>query len=169
MTKKIKELEASQLRFVCNPKMFTFKTTKEVEPLVDVIGQQRAVKAIEFGLNMDSAGYNIFVTGIEGTGKTTIVGDLTRRHAKKMKRPTDWCMVNNFQDEFKPRPLPLPPGKGYLFARAMHRAVEHLKKEIPDAFESEAYQARLAELKKQFAEKQQKIFQKALMEKRFLI
>ncbi|MHC4459694.1 MAG: hypothetical protein ACYS0I_21865, partial [Planctomycetota bacterium] len=64
------ELKPADLRSLCNPKTFNFKNTSEVEPLDDVIGQERAVQAIDFGLNMKSPGYNIFVTGIEGTGKS---------------------------------------------------------------------------------------------------
>ena len=70
--KKKFELKPVDLRSTCDPKMFTFKSTAEVDPLDNVIGQERAVQAIEFGLNMKSPGYNMFVTGIEGTGKSTI-------------------------------------------------------------------------------------------------
>ena len=70
------ELKPSELRCICDPKVFTFKNTSEIEPLAEVIGQQRAVNAIDFGLNMKSPGYNIFVTGLEGTGKSTIVNDI---------------------------------------------------------------------------------------------
>ena len=77
-----------------------------------VIGQERAVQAIEFGLNMRSAGYNIFVTGTEGTGKSTIVRELASKHARSQAVPDDWCLVNNFQDEFRPRAIALPPGRG---------------------------------------------------------
>ena len=78
------KIKSSDLRSICDPKMFTFKTTAEVDPLDKVIGQERAVQAIEFGLNIKSPGYNIFVTGIEGTGKSTIIKDIVTQHAKKL-------------------------------------------------------------------------------------
>ena len=81
---KKNELKASDLRCVCDPKVFKFKNTSEIKPLDEVIGQTRAVQAIEFGLNMKSSGYNIFVTGVEGTGKSTIVRDLVSKHAKTL-------------------------------------------------------------------------------------
>jgi len=78
MSKKF-ELKAADLRCICDPKIFKFKNTSEIKPLDGVIGQKRAVQAIEFGLNMKSSGYNIFVTGEEGTGKSTIVNDLVSK------------------------------------------------------------------------------------------
>jgi MoxR-like ATPase len=83
--------------------MFDFETTADIEPLDQVIGQERAVRAITFGLEMKSAGYHIFVTGPEGTGKTTIVQEIIRKAAKTLPTPPDWCMVNNFKDEYRPR------------------------------------------------------------------
>jgi hypothetical protein len=97
------ELKPSELRRVCNPSQFAFKDTSELASPDTVIGQERAVQAIEFGLDMRSPGYNIFVTGAEGTGKSTIVRDLTARFAKTQPVPDDWCLVNNFSDEFRPR------------------------------------------------------------------
>jgi len=93
------ELSPSDLRSVCDPKTFNFKDTSELDPLDEVIGQARAVEAIDFGLNMKSPGYNIFVTGIEGTGKSTIIRDIVGGHAKTLTPPVDCCMVHNFKDE----------------------------------------------------------------------
>ncbi len=77
------ELTPSELRCLCDPAIFKFKDTSEIEPLDEVIGQQRAVQAIEFGLDMKSPGYNIFVTGQEGTGKTTIVRDIVQKRSDR--------------------------------------------------------------------------------------
>ena len=118
------------------------------------------MQAIEFGLNMRSPGYNIFVTGAEGTGKSNIVQDLVTRHARTQPVPDDWCLVNNFQDEFRPRAIALPPGRGPAFAKRIGRLVTDLKKEIPRAFEEERYLKRLGLVKGRFASRQQTIFQK---------
>ena len=123
-----------------------------------MIGQERAVQAIEFGLNMRSPGYNIFVTGAEGTGKSNIVQDLVGRHARLQPVPDDWCLVNNFQDEFRPRAIPLPPGRGPAFAKRIGRLVADLKRDIPRCFEEEAHLKRLSLLKGRSAARQQKIF-----------
>ncbi|MBW2408249.1 MAG: AAA family ATPase, partial [Deltaproteobacteria bacterium] len=108
---KTYELKPADLRRICDPKIFKFKNTAEVKPLDEVIGQERAVQAIEFGLNMKDRSYNIFVTGLAGTGKSTIVRDLVTKHAIKEPTPHEWCLVNNFKDEFRPRTITVSPGK----------------------------------------------------------
>jgi lon-related putative ATP-dependent protease len=153
------ELKPSELRRACDPSLFTFKDTSQLSSLDQVIGQERAVQAIEFGLNMRGFGYHIFVTGAEGTGKSTIVRDLTTRFAKSQPAPDDWCLVNNFQDEFRPRAIALPPGRGLSFSKKISRLITDFKKEIPKAFESEGYLQKLADLKARFNARQQAVFQ----------
>jgi predicted ATP-dependent protease len=159
MSKRL-ELKPSELRRACDAAGFKFRDTSELAPLDEVIGQERAVQAIGFGLNMRSPGYNIFATGAEGTGKSTIVRDLATRRARTESVPDDWCLVNNFQDEFRPQAIALPPGRGPSFAKKIQRIVNDLKKEIPKAFETEAYLKKLGEIKSRFNSRQQAIFQK---------
>ena len=154
------ELKASDLRCICSPNVFSFKNTAELKPLDKVIGQERAVQAIEFGLNMKSKGYNIFVTGLEGTGKSTIVRDLVTAHARKQPTPSDWCLVNNFKDEFRPRAFEVPPGKGVIFAKRMGRLIDDLKKELPKALESDSYLRKLDALKKKYSDQQNRHLKK---------
>ena len=130
------ELNFSDLRCICDPKVYTFKNTSEIEPLDEVIGQERAVNAIDFGLHMKSPGYNIFVTGIEGTGKSTIIRDIVNQHAKTLPTPIDWCMVNNFKDEYRPKAICMPTGKATLFSKTMSKLIEDLKKDMTDIFAS---------------------------------
>ena len=153
------ELKPSELRCICDPKIFTFNDTSEIEPLAEVIGQQRAVHAIDFGLNMKSPGYNIFVTGLEGTGKSTIVNDIITQHAKNLQTPDDACMVNNFKDAFRPKAISVPSGKAIQFKKQMNRLIEDLKSRLPQAFENESYQEKQAEIQKKYGEKQRKLFQ----------
>jgi predicted ATP-dependent protease len=157
MAKKF-ELKVSDLRLICDPKIFKFKNTAEVEPLDTVIGQQRAVQAIDFGLNMNDPGYNIFVTGLASTGKSTIVRDLVSKHAKNLPTPPDLCLVNNFKDEFRPKAIAVAPGKAIQFSKKMNRAVERLKKELPAVFEDETYLKKLSKIKNTYTEKQNKLF-----------
>ncbi len=156
--KKKFELKPVDLRSTCDPKMFTFKSTAEVDPLDNVIGQERAVQAIEFGLNMKSPGYNMFVTGIEGTGKSTIIRDIVNGHAKNLSSPVDWCMVNNFKDEYRPKPISVPTGKATRFCKKMGDLIDDLKKELPKAFEHESYQQRQSEIQKKYSDQQKNIF-----------
>jgi lon-related putative ATP-dependent protease len=154
------ELKSSDLRSTCDPKMFTFKDTSEVNPLDKVIGQERAVQAIEFGLNMKSPGYNIFVTGIEGTGKSTIIKDIVLQHAKKLPTPPDWCMVNNFKDEYRPKAISVPEKKATRFSKTVSKLIDDLKVELPKAFEHESYQQKLSEMQKVYTDQQKDIIKK---------
>ncbi len=154
----INELTPDDLRCVCDPALFDFKDTSEIEPLDEVIGQERAVQAIRFGLAMKSPGYNIFVTGQEGTGKTTIVKDIVQRLAETLATPGDWCMVNNFKDEFRPKAVALPAGGAILFSRRMNRCIEDLRIRLPKEFESRSYQEKLTEIKNRHGARGQKHF-----------
>jgi len=145
--KKALKLESCDLRYICDASILGFKSTAEIEPLDEVIGQERAVQAIDFGLNMRSPGYNIFVTGIEGTGKSTITKDITRKHALKLSTPHDWCLVNNFQDPYRPKPLAVPSGKAMVLSRQMERLIQTLKSKLPKAFEDESFQEKIGSLK----------------------
>jgi lon-related putative ATP-dependent protease len=153
------ELKPADLRCICDPKVFKFKNTSEVKPLVEVIGQERAVQAIDFGLNMKDPGYNIFVTGLAGTGKSTIVRDLVTKHAKTLPTPNDWCLVNNFKDEFRPKAIAVSPGGAIRFSKKISKAIEDLKKELPKVFENETYLKKLSNIKNDFAEKQRVLFE----------
>ena len=139
-------LSAAELRCDCPPSVFSFKHTGEIEPLSDVIGQQRAVQAIEFGLNMDSPGYNIFVTGIEGTGKNTIVKDLVTKFARDLPTPMDWCLVNNFNDSYRPIPLAVPSGKAVRFSRSVQKVIDDVAVKLQKEFESKTYTDKLKEI-----------------------
>jgi len=158
--KKKCELKPSDLRSTCDPKMFTFKDTSEVNPLEKVIGQERAVQAIEFGLNMKSPGYNIFVTGIEGTGKSTIINDIVHQYAKKLPTPSDWCMVNNFKDEYHPKAISVPEKKATRFSKAVNKLIDDLKEELPKAFEHESYQQKQSDIQKIYTDQQKEIIKK---------
>ncbi len=159
MSKKY-EIKTADLRCICDHRVFKFKNTSEIKPLEAVIGQQRAVQAIEFGLNMKSPGYNIFVTGVEGTGKSTIVKDIVTKHAKTLPGPDDWCLVNNFKDQFRPKAIAVSCGKAAQFSKIINKLIEDLQKDLPSAFESKPYLKRLSVIKKRYADKQNQLFQK---------
>ena len=137
---KDREVKLADLRHVCDPADFTFQTTADLAPSEDVIGQARAVKAIEFGLSIKNHGYNIFVSGIPGTGKNTIVRSLVKRISHDQPVPEDWCYINNFKDTDRPHAVKLPPGKGREFRRDIERFIEFMQAEIPKVFESKEYE-----------------------------
>ena len=153
----ITKLKVSQLRKTIDPKNFPFKSTEEIKPLDEIIGQQRAIKAIELALEMDHSGYNVFVTGMSGTGRTTIVRNILRGIAKHKAVPDDWMYVYNFQDKDTPHAIKLPAGKGKLFRKEMEDLINTLKKEIPATFDSEQYEKQNASILKRNNEHKRQI------------
>src|SRR4030042_3319641 len=112
------EVSADKLRWQCDPSVFDFECTKDLAPLREFIGQDRAIRAIAFGLSMNLDGYNIYVAGLSGTGKTSMVKTYIERLIKEKQvrgevhRPDDWCYIHNFADADRPQMLKLPPEKG---------------------------------------------------------
>ncbi len=130
----------SELRHVCDPAEFPFATTAEMKPREEVIGQVRAVSAIEFGLSIRNHGYNIFVSGIPGTGRNTIVKSIVKRISLDRPVPDDWCYINNFKDTDRPLAVKLGPGRGREFQRDMEKFIELMMSEIPKVFDSKEYE-----------------------------
>lgn len=137
--KKFREVPPKGLRWTCSTGVFKFSTTKELEACEHIIGQTKGVKALRLGLDIEGVGYNVFVTGKVGTGRTTSVKCLLEEVGKKEKIPEDKCYVNNFTDPDRPRLVTLPPGKGRLFRKDMEELVGELTKSIPLIFDSESY------------------------------
>ena len=155
-----KALSPSQLRKICNPEIFGFTSTDQVAPLDEVIGQERAVSAINLGLNMNQPGYNIFVTGLEGSGKRTIVQDIVAHHARHRNAPDDWCMVNNFDDEFRPKAVSMPAGKATHLAKSMARLIRWLQIKLPRTLESEAFKEDVTRRNHEFQAQEEQIMQR---------
>ncbi len=155
---KVKPLSARKLSQECKPSQFKFKTTDDLEDLADVIGQDRAVGAILFGIGIRREGYNLFALGPSGTGKRTTIGQFLDLKAASEPVPSDWIYVNNFEKPHKPRTIKLPPGQGVVLRDDMEELVEELRTAIPAAFESEDYRTRKQEVEEEFKEQQEQAF-----------
>ena len=140
------KLAPDQLSHTYNPDDLGFETTADIAPLEGTVGQERAVSAIEFGLNVETHGFNIYVAGRPGTGRNSSVGAHTTKKAKSEPPPSDWCYVYNFHDPYRPRAIRLACGKGPEFARDMEEFVKAARNDIPHAFESENYEKRKNEI-----------------------
>ena len=138
----VNELSSTQLRRTCNPDLMHCKDTGDLVPLQEIIGQERAVRALKFGLGIKDKGFNVYVAGYPGTGRTTAVKNFLEETAKNQPVPPDWCYVNNFNDEYTPKAIKLPSGKGKVFQKDMKTFVEDTKRALRKAFESEDYAAR---------------------------
>ena len=152
-----KELDYKQARRTCPEDFITCKSTSELEPLTEIIGQDRALKALQFGLNIQEEGFNIYVAGLPGTGKKTAIMTFLEQKAKDMEVPPDWCYVFNFEDSQKPNALKLPPGKGSQLVKDMEKFVDEMKKVLSTAFESDDYASRREDTVKQYEEKKQEL------------
>jgi lon-related putative ATP-dependent protease len=151
----VEPLPPQALRWQCKPDDFDFETSDELAELDQIIGQERAVEAIEFGIGIRGQGYNLFALGPMGTGKHDIVRHFLSRKAAAEEVPPDLCYVQNFEKERHPRKLLLPAGRGRELSDDMDALVEDLKAAIPAAFESDDYQARHSAINKEFRKKQQ--------------
>ena len=152
--KKYPEVPVEKLRWRCPPDSLPFETTDEIKPCLDIIGQERALRAIRLGLEVDSLGYNIFVVGLVGTGRNTTIKCLLEEIDKTGKIPDDICYVNNFKDPDQPKCVYLPAGQGKVLKKGMDDLIESFKKQIPLVFESEEYQKRRRELVEKHRERE---------------
>jgi lon-related putative ATP-dependent protease len=153
------KLEATQLYQWADPEQFDFETTADLEDLSDVLGQPRAVAAIQFGIGMAQDGYNIFALGPTGTGKRRVIRSYFEKRAAEEPVPDDWCYVNNFEERHKPKTIRLPAGKGLAFRNDVDDLIEGLSTALSAAFESEEFQARRQSIRQEFQERQSSAFE----------
>jgi len=151
-------LSAEQARRRCDPSLFHCDSTAELEPKLGIIGQQRAINALKFGLSINRAGFNIFVSGPAGTGRTTAIKSFLDMQASKKQTPADWCYVYNFRDPYCPRALQLPAGTGLGLQKDLKRLVTDVQANIARAFASKEYTDRRAEVTEEFNRKREAVF-----------
>ena len=124
------ELSYKKLKSTCNVDIFNFDTTESLEPINTGIGQDRGIKALEFGLNVDINGYNIYLEGPSGVGKTMYTKHYLDTISKKKKVPQDWCYVYNFDNPNEPVAISLAAGQGKEFKEAMDKFILDIKSYI---------------------------------------
>ncbi|UZD64257.1 MULTISPECIES: Lon protease family protein [Marinobacter] len=147
-------LTEDQVYHYCPPEKLSFDTTETLEDLDQPFGQERVLRALEFGAGMAARGFNLFVLGPSGAGKNELVERFLAKHSATQPVPPDWCHVYNFESSDKPSALELPAGQGREFRKDMQELTNELKTAVPATFESEEYQARLQELQEEVARRQ---------------
>jgi len=135
----IDELLPDKLRREVDPKLIPCETTADVSPLEEIIGQERAVKALKFGLDIEERGFNVYVAGYPGMGRMTAIQDFLEKIAKTKTTPPDWCYVNNFSNPYQPKAIKIPTGKGKEFQKDMKSFIGEAQRALTKAFESEHY------------------------------
>ncbi|MFW5771649.1 MAG: Lon-like protease helical domain-containing protein, partial [Spirochaetota bacterium] len=136
-------------------KLPDFSTTSDIDAFDGIIGQDRALHALRFGLRVKGKGFNVYVSGPPGIGKMTSVQSFLEDIAKDRETPPDWCYLNNFKNPYEPVAIQFPAGKGKEFRRDMDDVIERLEKELPQAFTSEDYSRRQEEELKQVQQEQE--------------
>jgi lon-related putative ATP-dependent protease len=142
------ELSAEQVRRTFAPAALGIETTEHLKPSQGIVGQKRAVSALQFGLGIQGVGFNIYVAGPPGIGKMTAVQAFLEDLARRKETPADWCYVNNFDDPYLPRVCRLPAGRGRQLQQEIKSFIDHIRREIPKAFESEEYSTKRDEITK---------------------
>jgi lon-related putative ATP-dependent protease len=154
------ELPFSKLKVVCDTKIFDFTDTSKLKPLKGLIGQDRAVNAMEFGVKIRTKGYNMYLSGQIGTGKTNYAENYIKSICDKNKIPDDWCYVYNFDKPNQPIALNMPAGTGKVFKRDLEEFIRIIKMELKKAFESDDYEREKSEINKNFLIKKDRLIEK---------
>lgn len=154
MTKRDLALSPALLCRHCDTEILDFHTTAELADVIGIVGQPRAMSALEFDVGMRAPGYNLFVLGPPGTGKHSVLRHFLEARAAGEEHPPDWCYVNNFKEPHKPRALRLPLGRGGSLKRDMQQFVEELRASIPAAFDSDEYRSKVEQIDAEFGEQE---------------
>ncbi|NLK72321.1 MAG: AAA family ATPase [Clostridiales bacterium] len=153
------KVPVEQLKVTYNMSKAGFKTTDDIEPLKGIIGQDRAIRALEFGLQTNRRGYHIYVSGQSGTGRNSFVHHLTSEKASNRDVPKDWIYVYNFNDSNKPLAIGLNAGDGKAFKEEIEHMISGIRKDIENAFESKDYESMKNALFKQYDDESKNLIQ----------
>ena len=154
---KKNELNYKDLKNLCNPDVFDFETTEELDNVGLVYGQERAVAALKFGLSINTKGYNLYVEGPAGVGKTMYSKEYISEIATKQNTPDDWCYIYNFENPNEPIAVSLPAGEGRVFAQNMDSLIEDVKKYLKRTFNNEDFEKEKKLIKQKYEEKRERL------------
>lgn len=157
---KNNELSYKSLKKYCNAEKLPFETTEELEPISTGIGQDRGIKALEFGLNVDIKGYNLYLEGPSGVGKTMYTKKYLDTISKKKKTPPDWCYVYNFSNPNEPIAISLPAGQGKEFKETMDQFIKDIKNDINSTFSNEDFEKEKNSIRQKFEQKRTSLLEK---------
>lgn len=160
----VQPLTPEKLRHTVDPNLFTFETTAELPPSTHIIGQPRGTHAIEFGIGIQSQGYNIYILGPMGTGRATAIERFLQDRTATQPPPEDWIYVHNFSLPHQPRAIELPAGQGSVFQARMAALIARISEDLPTAFETETYKDAIQAARNAF-DTQQDALLMALQEK----
>lgn len=163
---KKNELSYKELKTICNPAVFKFQTTEELESIQTGIGQDRGIKALEFGISISMKGYNLYLEGPSGVGKTMYTKNYLDKIAKKKKVPSDWCYVYNFERPNEPIAISFPAGQGKVFQQTIQSFIKDIRSDLKTTFNNEDFEKEKNLIKQEYESKKgvllEQLNQKAL-------
>ncbi len=157
--KNTNEVSYKELRYNCDSKMFDFETTEELDTNYKGIGQQRGIDSLEFGLTVDTKGYNVYLEGPSGSGKTTYTKNYLDKLSKTKKTPSDWCYIYNFENPNEPVAVSLPAGEGNNFKIAMEKFIKEIRTDIKNTFKNEDFEKEKTVITQKYQEKRVKLLE----------
>ncbi|MBK8986938.1 MAG: AAA family ATPase [Chloroflexi bacterium] len=154
----VQPLAPKQLRHTVDPNLFTFATTADLPASNHIIGQPRGTHAIEFGIGIQSQGYNIYLLGPMGTGRATAIERFLQDRTAAQPAPADWIYVHNFSIPHQPRAIALPAGEGSVFQARMAALIARISEDLPQAFDTDTYKEAIQAARSAFEEQQDRLF-----------
>ncbi len=157
--KKTNEVSYKDLRYICNPDIFKFETTDELDSNYKGIGQQRGIASLEFGLSVDTKGYNVYLEGPTGSGKTTYTKSYLNKISKSKKTPPDWCYIYNFENPNEPVAVSLPAGEGNNFKELMEKFIKEIRTDIKNTFKNQDFEKEKTVITQKYQEKRMNLLE----------
>ena len=153
------EISWKNLKYKCNPDIFNFVTTEELERNYDGIGQERGISSLKFGLNVDVNGYNLYLEGPSGVGKTMYTKNYLNKISKLKKVPQDWCYVYNFENPNEPVAISFQAGQGQEFRDTMDKFIKDIRSELKTTFNNKDFEKEKNIIVQKYQEKRSKLLE----------
>lgn len=157
--KKTNEVSYKKLKYICNPEIFKFNTTEELKSNYKGIGQERGIESLEFGLTVDTKGYNVYLEGPTGSGKTTYTKNYLYKLSKTKKTPSDWCYIYNFDNPNEPIAISMTAGEGNNFRDAMDKFIKEIRVDIKNTFKNDDFEKEKGIITKEYQDKRAKLLE----------
>lgn len=157
--KKTNELNYKKLKYTCSPDVFNFETTEDMDYQYKGVGQERGIASLEFGLRVDTKGYNLYLEGPSGSGKTTYTKNYLKKLSKTKKTPSDWCYIYNFNNPNEPIAVSLPAGDGKKFKELMDKFIKDIKNDIYTTFKNDDFEKEKNTIVQVYKEKREKLLE----------
>ena len=154
---RIAPLRAEELKWCCCEQQFEFDSTEQLEELSGPIGQERAMTAIELSLGMPNGGFNLFITGRSGTGRTSAIRQLLEERARDEPVPADWCYIHDLDQGATPLAFSVPPGMGKRIQDDMSELIRRLSEQLPKLFKGKEYEQYKGKITEEFQLKSKKL------------